>query len=363
MKRWIAVATVLVVSAVCLFAVRQGQTRAEQAPRSVKVAIGSIAQEALAIGNVVPEQEISVKSKVPGIVSRVHVEVGDMVRAGDPLIDIRPDPTPLERAEAERNHQLARVIEDGARRELERTTQLASRGLLPERELDGAVQAYETARLRAKISGERLQLLKEGRVTLEGAEVGNLIGAPAAGTVLNIDASQGDPVVPLTSYQAGTVLLTMADMEKLVFRGTVDEVDVGKLAEGQVVRFTVGALPDEDVRGVLHRISPKARRQESTTLFDVEAEITHAGGQMLRAGYSATARIAITEANDVLVIPERLVRFVDGEAFVRIPGPDGKPVEQQIVTGLSDGLSVEVKEGLSEGDEVLEPDPSPLHKR
>ncbi len=363
MKRWIAVATVLVVAAICLFAVRQGQTRAEQAPTSVKVTIGNIAQEALAIGSVVPDQEISVKSKVPGIVSTVHIEVGDVVRAGAPLIDIRPDPTPLERAEAERNHQLARVVEDGAQRELERATQLAERGLLPERELDGAVQAHETARLRAKISEERLQLLKEGRVSLEGAEVSNLIEAPASGTILSIDASRGDPVVPLTSYQAGTVLLTLADMSRLVFRGTVDEVDVGKLAEGQVVRFTIGALPDEDVRGVLRRISPKARRQDATTLFDVEAELTHTGEQMLRAGYSATARIAITEAEDVLVIPERLVRFRDGEAFVRIPDLDGKPVERRIVTGLSDGLTIEVKEGLADGDEVLEPDPSPLHRK
>jgi HlyD family secretion protein len=129
------------------------------------------------------------------------------------------------------------------------------------------------------------------------------------------------------------------------------------------VRFTVGAIPQSEVTGNLRRISPKARKQESATLFDVEAEINPVNGQLLRAGYSANAKIVIAKVDSVLTVPERVVRFKDGKATVRIPGKDGKPVEREITTGLSDGLTVEVKSGLAEKDLVLEPEKSTLERK
>jgi len=363
MKRWIILATIILVAAAALFIGRQGKLRAEQAPQTVAVTRGSIVQEALAIGSIVPEQEVSVKSKIPGIVSEVHVAIGDEVRQGDPLIEIRPDPTPLERAEAQRNLEMARVTEDGAKRDLDRAEEMATQGLLSDKELESARQAHDSAHLRAQLEQERLDLLRDGRARLEGSEVSNRIVSPVAGTVLSLDVHSGDPVVPLTSYQAGTVLLTLADMGKLIFRGTVDEVDVGKLTLGQPVRYTVGAIPNQEVGGSLRRISPKARKQDSATIFDIEAEISNTGQAVLRAGYSANAKITIAQADSVLVIPERVVRYENGKAKVRIPSKNGKPTEREITTGLSDGLSVEVKEGLSEGDAILEPERSPIEKK
>lgn len=363
MKRWIVIGTVLIVAAAALFVTRRNGLRAEQAPRSVAVTRGTIVQEALAVGNIVPEQEISVKSKIAGLVDRVHVAVGDHVRAGDPLLDIRPDPTPLERTEAQRQLEIARIAEEGARTEFDRTRGLADGGLASEKDLEEARRAFEAAATRAKLEEERLQLLEEGRARLRDTEVSNRIVAPVSGTVLSCEVHPGDPVVPLTPYQEGTVLITLADMTELIFRGTVDEVDVGKLNPGMPVRFTVGAIPEEEVRGSLQRISPKARKQESATLFDVEAKITATGARMLRAGYSANARVVIAQADSVLSLPERVVRFADGKATVRVPGSDGKPVEKEIETGLSDGLTVEVKSGLEEGASVLEPDPSPIERK
>lgn len=363
MKRWIIVSTVVVFMAAALFLVRQGQLRAEQAPKTVGVTRGTVAQEALAVGSIVPEQEISVKSKIPGIVAALHVAVGDRVRAGEPLIDIRPDPTPLERAEAQRQFEIACVTEEAAKKELDRAQDLSAKGLLSTQELETIQRDYDSAHLRAQLEGERLQLLKEGRARLEGAEVSNRIVSPVDGTILTCEVHPGDPVVPLTSYQAGTVLITMADMGGLLFRGTVDEVDVGRLTVGQPVRFTIGAIPEAQVGGVLSRISPKARKQDSATLFDVEAAVTQTEGRTLRAGYSANARIVIARAESVLVIPERVVNYKDGKATIRVLAPNGKPQEKEIETGLSDGLTVEIKGGLSEADSVLEPDRSPLEKK
>lgn len=362
MKRWIAAASILILVAAALFLVRQGKLRAEQAPPTVPVKRGSVAQEALAIGNIVPEQEVSVKSQIPGIVSAVHIAIGDRVSRGDPLIDIRPDPTPLERAEQQRALDMARVTEDGTRKDLNRAEELAGQGLLPQKDLDAARNAFDSAHLRSQLETDRLVLLKEGRVNVEGSEVSSRIVSPVDGTILTLEVHPGDPVVPLTTYQAGTVLITMADMSRLIFRGTVDEVDVGKLRVSLPIRFTVGAIPNAEIRGTLSRISPKARKQDSATLFDIEAQITDAGVNVLRAGYSANAKIAIARADSVLVIPERLVKYDNGKATVRVAGKNGKPETREITTGLSDGLTVEVKDGLAQNDGVFEPDRSPLAK-
>lgn len=363
MKRWIIIGTILVAVAAVLFATRNNRLRAEAAPQKTTVTRGTVVQEALAIGSIVPEQEVSVKSKIPGIVAEVHVAVGDEVRVGDPLIDIRPDPTPLERAEAQRNLDMAMVGEAGAKRDLERAEELSRQGLLSQKEMDDARSAYDSAHLRAQLEKERLDLIQDGHAQLRSGVVSNRITSPVDGTVLSLDVHPGDPVVPLTSYQAGTVLLTLADMSRLIFRGTVDEIDVGRLDIGRPARFTVGAIPDAEVTGTLSRISPKARKQESATLFDVEADIHQTPGTVLRAGYSTNAKILIARADSVLTLPERVVKYENGKATVRVPGDDGKPVVKEVATGLSDGLTVEIREGLDLDQEVLEPPPSAIARK
>jgi HlyD family secretion protein len=180
--------------------------------------------------------------------------------------------------------------------------------------------------------------------------------------VLELLVNEGDPVVPLTSYQAGTALTNLADMKTLVFKGTVDEIDVGKLHEGMPAAIKIGALPDAKVDGKIYKISPKSKTAEGATLFDVEIELLPAKDVVLRAGYSANAEIAVREKYDVLTIPERLVTFQDGKASVELPGKGEKdpPVKKEIKTGLSDGMTVEVAEGLAEKDLVIERPPKKI---
>ncbi len=155
-------------------------------------------------------------------------------------------------------------------------------------------------------------------------------------------------MVPLTTFQEGTVLMTLADMSTLEFKGTVDEIDVGKLTEGMPVRIQVGALPGKTVAGKLTRIAPKAREKEGATVFDVEVAIDAANAEIvLRAGYSANADVIIQEKKDVLLIPERLVTLDGGKSFVEVPAakPDAEPEKKEIQVGLSDGLNMEVLAG------------------
>jgi HlyD family secretion protein len=325
----------------------------------VEITRGTIVDKALATGQIVPVQEIQVKSQISGIVKVAYIQVGDPVEPGDRLFQIIPDPTPLEVTEAERRLDLAEVAYKQAQIELERSQRLLDSGILARDKYDATREDHDQAFIQLELARERLALLKEGRVQRESGGVDSVIRAPAGGTVLERHVDPGDPVVPLTTYQEGTPLLTMADMGKLVFKGTVDEIDVGKLNEGMPVRIQIGALPDAEITGRLVRIAPKAREEEGSTLFDVEVEIEDSGEVVLRAGYSANANVIIQEKEDILILPERLVIFEDEQAFVELPPAqeDGEPERREVTIGLSDGLNVEVIAGLEEGSQVVERPP------
>jgi HlyD family secretion protein len=327
----------------------------------VAVKRGAITEKAVAVGQIEPRLKFDVKSKISGIVKRCAVEVGDRVRAGDPLFEIVPDPTPTELVEAERRVDAAGSAFNRAKADWTRANELAERGITSKEALDASRESFELAKVELGSARDSLELIRKGRIDSGERKMESIIRAPSGGIVLERLVDPGDPVVPLTSFQEGTKLATVADMSDLIFKGTVDEIDVGKLQEGVTARLKIGALPGEQVAGELRRIAPQAKEEEGARLFEVEIEIAPGNGIVLRAGYSANADLVIREKEDILVIPERLVLFEDDGAktFVEIPGdgPDGEPEKIPIETGLSDGLNIEVTSGLEEGDEVVQRPP------
>jgi HlyD family secretion protein len=240
-----------------------------------------------------------------------------------------------------------------AQREAERQRALQERGLISAQERETADRRYAEASLQQRMAREKLQLLEQGSIRGAGG-VESVVRAPIDGFLLQKNIEVGDPVVPLSSYQEGTVLMTMANMERLLFRGTVDEIDVGRLAEGMPVEVKIGALPGAKLSGRVHRISLKAQKQESATTFPVEIALDAADGVTLRAGLSANADVIIQKREGVLVVPERVVTFEDGGAWVQVARADGTSEKRVVRTGLSDAIQVEVLEGLKEGERVLE---------
>lgn len=329
--------------------------------KTVVVTRGAVTEKALAVGAIKPKREIAVKSKISGIVKRSYREVGDRVTAGESLFDIMPDPTPLELTEVRREVEIARNVHDQAQKQYDRSKTLKTQGILSSQAWEQAEKDVQEAQIRLNLAKEKLALTEKGRVKTEQLDVESIIRAPISGTVLELLVNEGDPVVPLTSYQAGTALTNLADMSTLIFKGTVDEIDVGKLHEGMPARIKVGAMPDAKVDGKVSKIAPKSKTQEGATLFDVEIELLPGKGVTLRAGYSANADIVVREKENVLLLPERLVTFADGKASVEVPGaPGAEPTKKAIKTGLSDGLNVEVAEGLQEKDTVVERPPKKI---
>jgi HlyD family secretion protein len=346
-------AIVLVAAAAVMFFGNSGSTNGENLP-TVKVQKGTIIDKALAVGTIEPENEISVKSKVSGVVSKIFVDVGEYVKAGQPLLEVKPDPTPLELADAKRQVQLTDVDLDNLKKQRIRQETLFKNKLISDKEFDDFKQQYDEAELRVKIANEKLALMESGKVKIGNTEIESIVKAPIDGRVLNRTIELGDPVTPLTSYQEGTVLMKMANMGRLLFKGTVDEIDVGKLKEGMSVDIKVGALPSDTVRGTLRKIWLKAEKQENATVFPIEILIPASQNATLRAGYSANANIIIQQKDSVLTIPERVVTFRNDSAFVKVVLGPAKTEERYIKTGLSDAINVEVLKGLKLGDEVQE---------
>jgi HlyD family secretion protein len=322
----------------------------------VTVEKGAIAEKALAVGTIEPDNEIRVKSTISGIVSEIYFKIGDFIEKGQPLFKVSPNPTPLEYVETRRNMEIAEVTMKQLLKEKERRLSLYRDRLISRSEMDDIDARYNEVNLRYKIAKEKYQLMEKGRIMVSNKNINSIIKSPITGVTLSQNVYAGDPVVPLTNFQPGTELCAMADMEKILFKGTVDEIDVGKLETGMMAEIQIGALPDTKVKGKLLRISPKAKKEGNATLFDIEVAVLDSSGKTLRAGYSATAYIKIQEKKDVLIIPERLVTFEKGKRYVEVK--EGDSVSKiEIKTGLSDSLNIEVKEGLEQGQKVVERPP------
>lgn len=322
--------------------------------KTVRVTRETITEKALAVGSIEPVNEIEVKSKISGVVGKLYANVGDSVFAGKPLVDIRPDPTPLELASAKRDVEMATIELETLKKERERSKELKAEGYISDQDYEVLIRQFEEAQLRRQIAQEKLDLIESGKVKIAGTNIETVVKAPRNGFILEKNVNVGDPVVPLTSYQPGTPLMRLADMTKLIFKGTVDEIDVGKIEEEMHCELQVGALPGKIIKGELTLISLKALKEDNTTVFPVEIMITDPGGATLRAGYSANAHIIIASRENVLSIPERVVTFRNDSAFVRIPAGEEDSEECYIKTGLSDAIMIEVIEGLEEGQEILE---------
>ena len=237
---------------------------------------------------------------------------------------------------------------------------LRDKQLISKQEFESKQAEYEESELRLKLAQEKLELIESGSAKVADRNVDNIIKSTINGTVLTISAEEGDPVVPLTTYQSGTELMSLAYMDDLVFKGNVDEIDVGKLKVGMEVELEVGALPNEKVAGVLTRVSPKAHKDEGATLFEVEVEITQAGNKFLRAGYSANANIMITKKVGILLAPERLIKMEDSTVTCEVMDTAGAITTRDVKVGLSDGINIEILDGLAEGELLVERPPKQI---
>ncbi len=354
-KVFIGVLVLIVIGAGAFLFFRSKNGKKARQYTEISVERGDITEKALAVGKIDPDHEVIIKSQVSGTVGKIHREVGERVLQGEPLLVVKPEPTPIEMAEARRQYELAELNRKYLQGDYQRAQALFEGKYISGKEYEDIQKNLRESEVRAKQAGERLELLEKGSSKIGDLVVESVIRAPADGTILERMVNVGDPVVPLTSYQPGTELMRIARMDGLIFIGAVDEIDVGKIRPGMKAEIRIGALPSRTLPGILSFISPKSRVKDNVVVFDIKIRILDNQGVELRAGYSASADLIVQEKKDVLHIPERLIVFRGDSTYVNIKSALGDSLTLKPVTlGFSDGLSVEILEGLSNGDTIAE---------
>lgn len=328
------------------------------APAFHTIERGSVTQDAVAIGKIMPRVQVPIHSPWSGVVTERAVRLGSRVTAQDPLVEVRPQLT-------DRDRLLARRSLRGAEEGLEAATELSQGQNLLGQAMRIVQGKPELTRLQAQAERSRratqveLELLLNGEAEDEGLTLDWFVRAPIAGTVVELPVELGQPITPASNFGPGSLLMTIADLDHLVLRATVDELDAGRLAPGMLARIELGALPGVPLKGTLREISLIAGEENGASVFDVTIDVAPTKEATLRAGYSAVARIVVAEAIDVPVVPERYVEYRSGRegltASVQVASDDGTPKVQPIRTGVSDGLSVEIVSGLGVGDRILIP--------
>lgn len=329
--------------------------------------ISNIIKKTVATGSIVPRNEILIKPQVSGILEKIYIEPGQIVKNGDLIAKVRIIPNMVNLNEAESRLAKARLRYKDAKLEYTRQKKLFDQGVIPEAEFEEVQIAYETAMEEVETAENNLQIIKEGVAKRSGQATNTLVKSTISGMVLDVPVKEGNSVIETNTFNEGTTIAAIANMGEMIFEGKIDETEVGKIHTGMDLILTVGAIEDENFDAKLEYISPKGVEENGAIQFNIKAAVKLKEDLFIRAGYSATADIVLDKRDSVMVIPESLLKFTeDGDTmYVEIETDEPQVFEKKIIkTGLSDGVNIEVLEGLTledkiKGNEKLEKEEKP----
>jgi HlyD family secretion protein len=299
--------------------------------------VTTIIDKTVATGSVVPRKEVEIKPQVSGIVDKLHIEPGQVVRAGDLIARIRIIPDMVNLNNAENRVNVARINLENAELDLRRNTKLREEGVISDTEFRQVELAHDNAREELTASIDHLELIKKGTTKTSGETSNTLVRATIGGMVLEVPLEEGDSVIETNTFNDGTTIATIADMDQLIFEGKVDESEVGKVAPGMALLLTIGAIEREQFEAVLEHIAPKGVEENGAIQFEIRAALRLSDKSFIRANYSANADIVLDRRDEVLAINEALLQF-DGETpFVEVESAPQvfERREIEIVSGLS----------------------------
>jgi HlyD family secretion protein len=315
-----------------------------------------LVKKTVATGSIVPRREVEVKPKVTGVLAELYVEPGAKVKQGDPLgkISIIPDAMQINQAEAA--VRTAQIAFDNAKRELERNENLAKSGVVADAELQKFRTEYALRQQELATAGSNLQLVKEGATRAQGKTSTLIVTATVPGTVIDVPVKVGFSVIQANNFNPGTTVAVIADMDDIIFDGRVDEAEVAKIKEGMKLAIKVGAIESDKLEGKLEYIAPKGKEIDGAIQFEIKAKVLPKAGVQIRANYSANADIVLDERKNVLAIREAVVQYDNEKPFVEVETTPQTFVKKPVKLGLSDGIKVEVLEGVTPTDKLKIPD-------
>lgn len=316
---------------------------------------GTIENKTVATGKVEPRDEILIKPQISGIVSEVLKEAGEMIKEGEVIAKVKVIPEMGQLNSAESRVRVADINLEQAQLEYDRQSKLYSNGVISKEEYETAQASFKKSKEERENAQDALDIVKDG-ISKKFAQLSNTqIRSTITGMILDVPIKTGNSVIQANTFNDGTTIASVADMGDLIFNGKIDETEVGRVKEGMPIILTIGALNSQKFDAVLEYISPKGVEENGAVLFEIKAAATVPDSVYIRAGYSANAEIVLAKADSVITIPESSVEFVNDSSFVYLvksETPEQEFERKQVEVGLSDGVKIEIKEGITLNDKI-----------
>ncbi|MBR1386887.1 MAG: efflux RND transporter periplasmic adaptor subunit [Alloprevotella sp.] len=315
----------------------------------------TIERTSIVTGTIEPRNEVNIKPQISGIISELLHEAGDKVNAGDIIARVKVIPDMAQLSSTENRVRLSKINLDQAKKEFEREQNLFNEKLVSAEEYEKSRQTYLQAKEEVSAAQESFEIAKNG-VSSRQKDVGStLVRSTVSGLILDVPVKVGTSVIMSNSFNDGTTIATVANMNDLIFKGSIDETEVARLKPGMPMIIRIGALQDQTFSATLEYVAPQVTSgTTAANQFEIKAAVKLSNDITIRAGYSANAEIVINRQSDVCSVPEGCVSHEDGKNYVYVLTKSAPQTyeRREVTTGLSDGIHIEVKSGLKPGEKV-----------
>lgn len=358
MKKYVKIALLVIIGLIFLgtfvFLYQKSQPQ-KTLYETLKVEKTDLEKNTVATGKIEPRDEILIKPQISGIIDEVYKEAGQNVRKGEVIAKVKVIPELGQLNSAESRVRLAEINAKQGETDFARMKKLYEDKLISSEEYEKSEVTVKQVREELQAAKDNLEIVKEGITQNSASFSSTLIRSTIDGLILDVPVKAGNSVIMSNTFNDGTTIATVANMNDLIFRGNIDETEVGRIHEGMPVKITLGALQNMEFDAMLEYISPKGVEENGANQFEIKAAITVPDSVTIRSGYSANAQIVLAQASQVLAIPESAVEFQGDSTFVYVltdSVPEQKFSRRYIETGMSDGIKIEIKQGLSMNDVV-----------
>lgn len=310
-------------------------------------------------GKIEPRNEVNVKPQISGIITEILKEAGETVQEGEVIAKVKVIPDMGSLSAAQSRLRLAEINRKQAQTDYDREKTLFDKGLVAADEYDKIAQALRQAREEVNAAQDNLEVVRDGVSKSNASASSTLIRSTITGLILDIPVKVGNSVILANTFNDGTTIATVANMNDLIFRGNIDETEVGRLSTGMTMKITIGALQDLKFDARLEYIAPKATDQNGANQFEIKAAVNlPSNATNIRSGYSANAEIVLAEAKNVLAVPESAIEFDGDDTYVYVIKGEGDKQtyeRRKVQTGISDGINIEIRSDVKPNERIRGP--------
>ena len=322
---------------------------------TVNAEITDLQKTTVATGKVEPRDEILIKPQISGIIDEVYKEAGQSIRKGEVIAKVKVIPELGQVNSAESRVRLAEINEKQAQTDFDRVEKLFKDKLISREDFEKSEVALKQARVEVQTAKDALEIIKEGITKTSASLSSTLIRSTIDGLILDVPVKAGNSVIMSNTFNDGTTIATVANMNDLIFKGKIDETEVGRIHEGMPVKLTIGALQNLTFDAKLEYISPKGVEENGANQFEIKAAVSVPDSVQIRSGYSANAEIVLQRAQQTLAVPESVIEFSGDSTFVYVMTdsvPEQKFQRKPVTAGMSDGIKIEIKSGVTAKDKI-----------